>query len=35
LHASFGQNVMLSLVFTAISIAGSFVIRRLFEAMLG
>jgi hypothetical protein len=35
LQASLGQNVMLSLVFTAISIARSFVIRRLFEAMRG
>lgn len=32
LQASLGQNVRLALVFTALSIARSFLLRRVFEA---
>jgi hypothetical protein len=33
LQASLGQNVRLALVFTAVSIGRSFLLRRLFEAL--
>jgi hypothetical protein len=33
LQASFGQNLQLALVFTAVSIARAFLLRRLFEGL--
>jgi hypothetical protein len=33
LHASLGQNAKLALVFTAVSIGRSYVLRRIFEAV--
>ena len=35
LQASLGQNVPLALVFTGVSLARSFVLRRLFEGLRG
>jgi hypothetical protein len=35
LQASLGQNVLLALVFTGVSIVRSYALRRLFEAIRG
>ena len=35
MQASIGQNLKLALVFTSVSIARSYVLRRLFEAFRG